>query len=260
MDQSTSDAFPQNSSPTFEWTILAEESSFLVVNKPTGLLSQSTFGVDSLLFQIRRYLAARDANSNEPFVELPHRIDRGTSGIVLVARNRSALRQFGEQFHSRKIVKSYLVAVSGSPASDSDRWHDWMRKIPDVAKAELVASEAEGGREAVLSYKSLSRSPSASVHRVELETGRMHQIRLQFASRGFPVLGDFAYGSQVPWSPAPRHDHDEHFALHAASIVFRHPKDGRAIEIEAPLPAAWHREFPDESPKFGVTSRLLNGL
>jgi RluA family pseudouridine synthase len=246
MDQSTTDASSQNSLPSFEWTILLEESSFLVVNKPTGLLSQSTFGVDSLLFQVRRYLAARESSSIEPFVELPHRIDRGTSGIVLVAKNRNTLRQLSEQFHSRKIAKSYLVAVSGSPESQSDRWHDWMRKIPDIAKAELVPAESEGAREAILSYRSLFRTHGTSVQRVELETGRMHQIRLQFASRGFPVLGDFAYGSQAPWSPATRHDHDEHFALHAESIVFRHPKDGRSIKIEAPLPAAWHLQYPNE--------------
>jgi 23S rRNA pseudouridine1911/1915/1917 synthase len=250
MDQSTPDDSLNCPSSGFEWTILLEEPTFLVVNKPTGLLSQSTFGVDSLLFQVRRYLTVRDGNSIAPFVELPHRIDRGTSGIVLVARNRNALRQFSEQFHSRKIAKSYLVAISGTPELESHRWHDWMRKIPDVAKAELVASDVEGAREAIMSYRLLFRTQNASVHRVQLETGRMHQIRLQFASRGMPVLGDSAYGSHVPWTPAPRHDHDEHFALHAASIVFRHPKDGRTIEIDAPVPAAWHQQFPEARLKF----------
>ncbi len=124
-----------------------------------------------------------------------------------------------------------------------------MRKVPDIPKAELVACDTEGAREAILNYRVLVHNADSSIHRVELETGRMHQIRLQFASRGFPVLGDQSYGSQTPWSPPRRHDHDEHFALHAASISFRHPKNARPIELTAPLPFAWYQSFPEEIEK-----------
>lgn len=235
-----------------EFSILHEESSFLVVNKPTGLLSQSTFGVDSLLMQLRR-LAAEQPNVGEAtFFELPHRLDRGTSGILLVAKNRKALQSFGEQFHTRKIHKTYLVAVSSCPEKEEDRWIDRMRKIPDVAKAELTGSDEADGREAKLRYRRLFQDATASIHRVELETGRMHQIRLQFASRGFPVLGDRLYGSLDPWFPERRHDHDEHIALHAAKIVFRHPKDGRETAIEAPLPEAWERRFSIADLRFEI--------
>jgi 23S rRNA pseudouridine1911/1915/1917 synthase len=249
MDPSQPTVSYESSSGPFDWSILLDDPSFLVINKPTGLLSQSTYGVDSLLFQVRRYLAGRESTSKAPFAELPHRIDRGTSGIVLVARNRNALRHFGEQFHSRKIAKSYLVAVAGQPEPENGRWNDWLRKIPDSPKAKVVSPDSEGAREAILNYRTLIRNADTSIHRVELETGRMHQIRLQFASRGFPVLGDQAYGSQTPWSPPRRDDHDEHFALHATSIAFRHPKDARPIELTAPLPAAWHQSFPEEITK-----------
>ncbi len=224
-----------------EFSVLHEESSFLVVNKPTGLLSQSTFGVDSLLVQLRRSSMEQSGTNQTAFFELPHRLDRGTSGILLVAKNNTALRHFGAQFHTRKIHKTYLVAVAGCPAAEEDVWIDRMRKIPDVAKAELTGPNDPEGREAKLRYRCVFRNATSSVHCVEMETGRMHQIRLQFASRGYPVLGDKLYGSRDDWYPARRHDHDEHFALHAAKIVFRHPKDGREVMLEAPLPEAWEK-------------------
>jgi len=225
--------------------ILQEEPSFLVLNKPTGLLSQSTYGVDSVVFQLRAWLKAREGSEREPFAELPHRLDRGTSGILLVAKTKAALACFSEQFHSRKTDKSYLVAVQGVPNSPYGTWTDWMRKVPDVARAELTSPEAEGSRQAILEYEQLISDGTTSIHRVRTLTGRMHQIRLQFASRGMPILGDQAYGCTLPWYTPRSHDHDEHFGLHARKLSFRHPKDGKAMHIEAPLPSAWQQQFPN---------------
>ncbi len=225
--------------------ILLEEASFLVLNKPTGLLSQSTYGVDSALFQLRAWLKAREGSEREPFAELPHRLDRGTSGILLVAKTKSALACFSEQFHSRKTDKSYLAAVHGVPDKASGEWTDWMRKVPDLARAELTGQDAEGSRQAILEYEQLFSDGTLSIHRVRTLTGRMHQIRLQFASRGMPILGDQAYGCTLPWYTPRSHDHDEHFGLHAHKLSFRHPKDGRAVRIEAPLPPAWRQQFPN---------------
>ena len=230
---------------TNDISILKEEPTYIVLNKPTGLLSQSTYGVDSVLFQMRAFLKERDQLDRTPFLELPHRLDRGTSGVLLAAKTKSTLASFSEQFHSRKTAKSYIVAVEGVPSEPRGTWIDWMRKIPDVARAELAAAGEEGSREAILEYEQLFSNGTQSIHRVQLLTGRMHQIRLQFASRGMPVVGDRAYGSSIPWSPAIRHEHDEHFALHAHSLAFRHPKDGREVLVVAPLPAAWGENFAD---------------
>ncbi len=230
---------------TNDISILKEESSYIVLNKPTGLLSQSTYGVDSLVFQLRAFLKERDQVERTPFLELPHRLDRGTSGVLLAAKTKSALTCFSEQFHARKTAKSYIVAVEGFPSEPHGTWIDWMRKIPDVARAELVAADGEGSRQAILEYEQLFSDGTQSIHRVQLLTGRMHQIRLQFASRGMPVVGDRAYGSSMSWLPAIRHEHDEHIALHAHSLAFRHPKDGREVRVVAPLPAAWGEKFAD---------------
>jgi 23S rRNA pseudouridine1911/1915/1917 synthase len=224
--------------------VLHQEPSFLVINKPTGLLSQSTYGVDGALFRVRRWLAAQQPGPSDPFAELPHRLDRGTSGVLLIARTRAALSILGQQFQTRKVRKEYRVAVSGQPATPRGVWIDWMRKIPEVARAELVSASMPGAQQAILEYEQVDGDTNTSQHLVELKTGRMHQIRLQFASRSHPVLGDRLYGSHREWSPLPSHAHDEHFALHASRLTFRHPQDGREIRIQAPLPEAWQRCLP----------------
>jgi 23S rRNA-/tRNA-specific pseudouridylate synthase len=118
-----------------------------------------------------------------------------------------------------------------------------MRKIPDVAKAELVSPDASDGRQAILSMKRLKTKSEngeiSSLVQILLETGRMHQIRLQFGSRGFPVLGDVLYGSQRPWGD-PNHGYREPpIALHAESITFAHPKTAERMTYKAPPPGHW---------------------
>jgi RluA family pseudouridine synthase len=225
-----------------KFTILHEENSFLVINKPTGLLSQSTYGVESVLAELK---SLNESKGGDLTYELPHRLDRGTSGLLLVAKTKNALRHLGDQFHFRKTRKAYLVAVESCPDEPSGSFVDRLKKIPNIAKAERVADDDPEGREAILHFERVLVSDRFSVHRVVMETGRMHQIRLQFALRGFPVLGDLLYGSSDPWFPTRRHDHDEHFALHASLLAFRHPKDGREIEFQAPLPEAWKQRFPE---------------
>jgi RluA family pseudouridine synthase len=228
-----------------ELAILYEEPSFVVLNKPTGLLSQSTFGVDSALFRLRDLLKSRGSNAAPAFVELPHRLDRGTSGILLAAKTKGALASFSEQFHARKTLKRYFVAVEGLPKEPSGTLRDWMRKIPEVARAEIVRSDEVGSREAILDYQVLYTRGNVCVLMAMPKTGRMHQIRLQFSSRGMPVLGDRAYGSQLDWVTPLRSLHEEHFALHAGWLSFHHPKTGRKLEMTAPLPDVWSAHFPD---------------
>jgi 23S rRNA pseudouridine1911/1915/1917 synthase len=218
--------------------VLIDEPSLLVINKPTGLLCQSTFGVDSAIFRVRSWLSEK-STSVTPFAELVHRIDRGTSGILLIARNRRTLQLLSAQFASRKVRKTYIGWVSGKVEPSLGEWTDTMRKIPDVAKAERCSAEIDGARQAILAYQVLESNDRFSRVQIELKTGRTHQIRLQFAGRGFPIVGDRLYGSQDSWDPLPQHAHDEHFALHARELVFRDPNNGRERRIEAPFPVAW---------------------
>ncbi len=259
--------------------IVYEEPHFLLVNKPAALFSQAAAGIDSLQARLIAQLKARDQHPGEPFVGLPHRLDRGTSGIMLIARNQRALKRFGQQFQSRKVVKHYLAVVEGAPVSadaggahghgDSTqiplassvlqsglRWEDYLRKIADVPQAEVVSADTEGAKLAVarvdwLCSASAEHVATQSLLKIQLETGRMHQIRVQAASRGWPVVGDASYGARLPWSSgsqgSPTSDTHGHppIALHAWSLEFRHPQTAKAMRCVAPVPDNW-QQLPSE--------------
>lgn len=239
--------------------ILLEHPWFLVINKPSGILTQAVPGIESVQTLLVQQLQARDLNGPVPFIGMPHRLDRVTSGVMVVARNQRALRRLSDQFAARTIRKVYHASVPLMPES-SGRWVDWIRKIPNEAKAEVVSSETEGAREAILAFRVLGESQLLSegvAHQVqqveiELETGRMHQIRLQFAHHGFPVLGDSLYGSPFSWQGTVPGQRESPIALHAFSIEFRNPQNAEHVKIIAPSAPAIEAKPPDlSSQSFG---------
>ena len=262
--------------PIIPIPIIYEEPHFLLVNKPAALFSQAPVGIDSLQTRLVNQLKQRDQHPGEPFIGLPHRLDRGTSGIMLIARNQRALKRFGEQFQSRKVIKHYLAVVEGeySPtaapsAPAPQRWEDYLRKIPDKPQAEVVAADVEGAKLAVANVECLQIAAGQSLLRVQLETGRMHQIRIQAASRGLPVVGDASYGAKLTWQatvepfdpsriaplsdtphvPRDADNANAHLhppvALHAWSLEFRHPQTAKSMRLVAPVPANW-QQLPSE--------------
>lgn len=221
--------------------ILWEDPTCLVVNKPAGLLTQGASGIETLETRLREFLRQRDHHPGEPYIAFPHRIDRPVSGTLLVARNVRAVQRFGGQFQSRKIGKVYWALASGCLQEERGTWEDTMRKIPNRSLAEIVAANDPEGRQAILHYQVIARAEdgASSWVEVKLETGRMHQIRLQFAARGFPLLGDALYGAHLPFGPKAIDPREQAIALHARSIQFRHPVSGVEITITAPLPHYW---------------------
>jgi 23S rRNA-/tRNA-specific pseudouridylate synthase len=240
--------------------ILVDDPLFFVINKPSGVLTISTFGVQSVQTLLRTQVASTSADGQTPFIEPPHRLDRGTTGALLIARTRKSLSSLSQQFLHRQVRKRYLVAIQASSNVGDTTLHkegmfeDWMRKIPEVAHAEVVSKESDGAKLAVLNYRTLYENEIARVLEIEMQTGRMHQIRLQFASRGYPVLGDVAYGSNFDWTRrqnvneasllgAP--SHEQHTALHASHLSFRHPKDASSVVVNAPVDELWRTHFPE---------------
>ncbi len=227
-------------SPTIE--IVHEESHFVLVNKPAGLFSQAAQSIPSLQRELERQLKQRDSHTGTPFIGLPHRLDRATSGIMLIARNARALKRFGQQFQSRKIGKYYLALVAGQLEPGVHRWRDYIRKVRDEPRAEL-SNSPDDGREAILDAVRVWEEGPCSLLLVRLHTGRMHQIRLQCAARGLPVVGDFVYGSQVNFSTerqATTDPREMRLALHALRIEFRHPQTASPTCGTASLPAIWN--------------------
>jgi 23S rRNA pseudouridine1911/1915/1917 synthase len=116
---------------------------------------------------------------------------------------------------------------------------DWLRKLPEEARTEPAAPETEGARQAILRYRRLETLADGFLLEIEPETGRMHQIRVQAALRGWPVRGDFLYGAVRPFGLPAELPRDRSIALHARSLTFLHPIRYEPLTVTAPLPATW---------------------
>ena len=228
--------------------LLLEDGPLLAVNKPPGLLTVGAIpGVPTLERQVKDYLRQKYQKPGNVYLGIPHRLDRPVSGVVVFARNSKCADRLAEQFRDRTVRKTYWALVSGADLPDSGEWTDWLLKAPDEAQVRVVPAETPGAREARLRFHCLARLPTSdpatsprSLVEIELDTGRMHQIRVQFASRGFPVCGDLQYGSHEPFGFLPVTDlRDAPIALHARQLELKHPIRYDTLVLQAPLPEAW---------------------
>ncbi|MDO4575426.1 MAG: RluA family pseudouridine synthase [Planctomycetia bacterium] len=220
--------------------ILYEDGPVLVVNKPSGLLVQAPPGIDSMVTQIKTMVGQKIGKPcDNVYLGVPHRLDRPATGAMVFALSRTAARRLSEQFQMRMVAKKYWVLVEGNVPDDTGDWEDFLRKVPDEARAEVVSSKHPEGRWALLHYRVLRRWEHCTHLEIELETGRTHQIRLQAASRGFPVLGDAQYGAQRPFGIPYDDERLRAIALHSRSLCFKHPQRDERLTLTAPLPQEW---------------------
>ncbi|GAB5402205.1 MAG: RluA family pseudouridine synthase [Aureliella sp.] len=229
--------------PTPKIPIIAEDPFYWLINKPAGLLTQAAAGIDSVETQLRHQIKERDNHQGNPFVGLPHRLDRSTSGVMMVARNSRALSRFGQQFQSRKVNKFYLALLKGELAPGTARWTDSVRKVQDRPLAEIVESTEQGARTAELDIKVIGSSDGVSLALIQLHTGRMHQIRIQAMHRGHAVVGDSLYEHLFEHRASGVQEGDypvsDRVALHALRLEFRHPKTALPTSATAPIPEYW---------------------
>lgn len=223
-------------------TILQQTSTWMAVDKPAGLPTQAPPGIESLESQLRSQLLrsqllrsqlSGDADSNwGGYLALPHRLDVPVSGVILVAMTKKSARLFSEQFAARTIHKTYHAIVAGNAAGMETTWSDVIRKIPHQARVEVqarVEAVATDGKNALTHVQQIDPDPQNQQTRLVLvpHTGRMHQLRIGAASRGFPIIGDSQYGG-----PAAESIH-----LRAVAIEFRDPTNGKQTRVTAdPLP------------------------
>jgi 23S rRNA pseudouridine1911/1915/1917 synthase len=219
--------------------ILYEDDDCLVVAKPAGLLTQAPLGIDSLEFRIKRLLKERDTSAGDVYLGVPHRLDRPVSGAIVFAKNVRAARRISKQFENRWVNKTYWAAVEGDVAETEATWTDHLKKIEGEPRTVVVDPTDPGGRVAVLHYRVVRRMTRRTLLEIELETGRTHQIRVQCASRGHPLLGDELYGSRERFGPWSDDERERLVALHARTLRFRHPARREEISVTAPLPEYW---------------------
>ncbi len=232
-----------NASPPTPLAVLCEDGPVLAVNKPAGLLTQGVpAGIPTLEAQVKAYLKERYQKPGNVYLGIPHRLDRPVSGVVVFARNSKAAARLAEQFRERQVRKVYWAVLEGRPEPESGELIDWLCKVPETARAERAEPGVPGARECHLAYRTLRTVPGGTLVEVELGTGRMHQIRAQFALRGWPVVGDRTYGASASLSAEPLAEpRDEPIALHARSLTILHPVRYTPLTIEAPLPSTWDK-------------------
>ena len=220
--------------------VLFEDHHLIAVHKPAPLMTQAPDGVPSLEALVKAYLKEKYAKPAGVYLGIPHRLDRPVSGAVVFCRNTKAAQRVAEQFQTHAVTKVYWALVEGVVAEDGGEWRDFLRKVPDQARTEIVPPDAEGAKEAITAFKVLRRDADATLLELTPKTGRMHQLRVQAAARGHPVLGDTLYGSTRPFGPPAELPRDRVIALHARRLAFTHPfRHQTPVEIEAPVPEYW---------------------
>jgi 23S rRNA pseudouridine1911/1915/1917 synthase len=217
--------------------ILHEDNHCLAVDKPAGLLSQGdATGDPSVVEEARAYLKATYAKPGNVYVGLVHRLDRPTSGVLLLARTSKGAARLSEQFRSGQVTKTYLAVVEGAWPDDSGEWEDWLLKDERTNVVDPVPPGTLGAHRANVSYRVVDRRATSLTIELRPTTGRGHQLRVQLASRGLPILGDRKYGAR---STLLALDGRPRIALHARELRFRHPTRPEDLAIAAPIPADW---------------------
>jgi RluA family pseudouridine synthase len=219
--------------------VIFEDSAILVVVKPAGLLTQAPPGIDSLEARIKAWLKLRDQKPGKVYLGVPHRLDRSVSGVMIFAKHSRAARRISKQFERRSVEKIYWACTQGEVAPSSGTWRDYLRKVPGEPKAQIVPQEDSEARLAILHYRTLGLTPHGSWLELRLETGRTHQVRIQAASRGWPLLGDYEYGATIPFGKQHEDPRLRAIALHARSLALNHPMSRERLTLRAPVSSDW---------------------
>ena len=220
--------------------ILFEDKSLLVVNKPAGLVVHPSAGheehtlVNALLHHCKGSLSGIGGVARPGIV---HRLDKETSGCLVVAKNDETHLALSEQFAAREVKKIYQALVCGEPGRATGEIHAAIARHPTHRKR-MAVSDEDAGRAAHTSYKILERLHAATLIQAQIHTGRTHQVRVHFQFIGHPLVGDETYGArqnarlkELTNYAAPR------VMLHAKELSFVHPGTKKILKFEAPLPA-----------------------
>jgi 23S rRNA pseudouridine1911/1915/1917 synthase len=211
--------------------IIFENDDVLVINKPAGMVVHPSPGHASgtLVNAALGYDPDMDGIGGEDRPGVVHRLDKGTSGLILLAKNDSALQFLQDQFRGRQVHKTYLALVDGAPPTPTGKVDAPIGRATTHRK-QMAIVPANKGREAVSEYRTLETFPGHTLLEFHPLTGRTHQIRVHCAFLGCPIVGDTVYGRRKPTLALERH------FLHAARLAITLPGESAARTFAAPLP------------------------
>lgn len=242
--------------------ILHEDSDIIVCHKPAGIATQTArVGQADMVSEISNYLAAKKEGAAEksPYVGVVHRLDQPVEGILAFARNKAAAADLSRQAAGEEMKKEYLALVCGKNLERQGELADYLLKDGKTNTSRVVPPEVKGAKLARLSYEILWEDLSEeeddsrglfriALSKICLHTGRHHQIRVQMANAGMPILGDRKYGGQAAIALAEKLGVRE-TALCAYRLAFIHPKTGKRMQFEIEPEGAAFRNINMETGK-----------
>ncbi len=207
--------------------ILFEDNHLLIINKRPGELSQlDKTGDNSVLEKYKLYLKKKHNKKGDVFLGLVNRLDRPTSGVLILAKTSKALSRMNKMLVEKKILKKYLAIVEKKPIRKKNTLINFLKKNQKQNKSYIVDQSTKDSKKAILHYTTLKELDNYSLLEISLETGRHHQIRVQLSNIGCFIKGDLKYGSK-------RSNSDKSICLHANEISFIHPVSKNKIKIKA---------------------------
>ena len=232
--------------PGREFPLLLEDDALMAIDKPAGVAVHGGSGVS---FGVIEQL--RQARPAAKLLELVHRLDRETSGILLVAKKRSALKHLQDQFRERETGKTYLALVQGSWPEKLKVIDSALHKflLPDgERRVKVTSNEDPDGMRSITLVKVAERLVGCTLLEVTIKTGRTHQIRVHLASQGHPIAGDDKYGD-FDWNKILQKQGLKRMFLHAWRLQFSHPATGKRVELKSNLPSELQLYVNHAKPK-----------
>ena len=232
--------------PGREFPLLLEDDALMAIDKPSGVAVHGGSGVS---FGVIEQL--RQARPLAKLLELVHRLDRETSGILLVAKKRSALKHLQDQFRERETGKTYLALVQGSWPEKLKVIDSALHKflLPDgERRVKVTSNEDPDGMRSITLVKVAERLVGCTLLEVTIKTGRTHQIRVHLASQGHPIAGDDKYGD-FEWNKVLQKQGLKRMFLHAWRLQFSHPATGKRVELKSNLPSELQLYVNHAKPK-----------
>lgn len=233
-----------NNKNNIEDMILFEDKDILVCHKAAGIAVQNArIGAADMESSLKNYLALRSPDKM-PYLGIVHRLDQPVEGVLVFAKNKKAAAGLTKQITTGNIVKEYLAVTEGIPEKSRGRLEDYLRKNGKTNTSEVVSSKTDGAKKAVLEYEMVqeisderTESGKRILIKIHLETGRHHQIRVQMAHAGMPLLGDRKYN--------PGDTAGYPLGLCSCHLIFRHPITGKKMEFQVTPKGESFAGFPN---------------
>lgn len=221
--------------------VVYEDASIVVVDKPAGMVVHPSHGHadGTLVNALLHHVGDLSGIGGVQRPGIVHRLDRGTSGLLVVAKGDAAHHRLAEQFATKTAGRTYLALVHGAPTSEAGTVTSMLARHP-TDRLRFASTDGSHGKRAVTHWRVLGRAGTVSLLRCELETGRTHQIRVHLSEQGWPLVGDRVYRRRGAKLPATLRDlvdpEGNRPLLHAFRLRLDHPDTGARMTFEAPLP------------------------